>query len=466
MRSTSTAFRARHRTAGANARSGWVFWATLIPTMAAIAGFGGVYSYIWVPADVALFVALAVLYWRWALGGRELPRHILLVPMGAFGAVVLAQWGLKLSIYPGVTLTGLVQLAGDAAVFYLMLDACRSREAITQLGKILWIACGVLSAEAILQGFGANGYIYWFHDATYATPVGPFVYHNFYAGCMDLLLPAAVVYALREEPSLEPQWALWLRRGLVPALAVASIVVSRSRGGVLAVLAEAVLGVVVFWPDLKRKRRGIWGMAVGGVLIASFSLLANWGPMAVRFERLARYDPSALDRLAVATACWRIFLTRPWWGTGFGTFATAYPAFQTFDNGFIFQNAHNDYAQILAETGVLGAMCVLGFLVIWGRAFLRRRARNRGAGLVRNLQLAYFIGTAGFLLHSYGDFQFHAPGNALLFFVLTAAAVTLPATPASALKPASKAFESARVARANVAPGGRGAEGVMSTFGR
>ncbi len=409
-------------------RAGWIYWAVIAPTLAAILGFGGVYSYVWAPVDAALFVGLAVHLWRRALSGRSLLAHPILVPMGGFGALVAIQWGFRLSVYPGATLTGLIKVAGCGAAFYLALVAFRRDGNLTRLGGLLWLFCGLLAAEAVFQAFGANGYIYWLHNATYATPVGPFLYHNFYAGCVDLLLPIAVVYSFRKEQTSEATWALWLRRGLVPGVAAVSMVISQSRGGILVMLAEAGLGVAVFWPELTSPRRNRVMLAAGAALLLGFTALANWGPVGGRFRNLAKHDASALDRLAVARSCWHIFLDHPWLGTGFGTFAAVYPAYQTFDSGLTWDQAHDDYAQTLAETGVLGGLFVVGFFGIWGWSFWRCRVRGT-PGLARNLRLACFIGTAGFLAHAFGDFQFHAPGNALLFFLLVGAAVAPWARP-------------------------------------
>ncbi|HUX66485.1 MAG TPA: O-antigen ligase family protein [Terriglobales bacterium] len=412
--------------AAASARGGWAFWAALAPTLAAIVGFGGVYSYVWVPVDVALFIGLAVLLWLRLVANHRFVGHALLWPVAGFGVLALAQWRFRLSVYPGATLTELVQLAACAAVFYLTLHACRNRHWIHRLGWILWLFCGMVTVEALFQIFDGNGFIYWFHDAGYATPVGPFVYHNFYAGCMDLLFPVTVAVAFRADSSGDPTWVAWLRRGLVPALCLVSVVVSRSRGGILTLFAEVLLGLWVFWPDLKRKRGARRTLLLCVLVMLGVGLLANWGPLVQRFGYLDNHDASVVQRLSIDQSSWHIFLDHPLVGTGFNTFSAVYPAYQLFDNGLVLLYAHNEYAQMLAETGMVGALNTLAFLVIWGWAFLRRRRRLDADEALRNLQLAAFIGTAGFLIQSFGDFEFHAPGNALLFFLLCAAAVVAP----------------------------------------
>jgi O-antigen ligase len=398
--------------------SAWTAYLALAATLAAVLGFGGVYSYVWGPIDIVLFFAVAARLWQWAWDSRRLPWHTILWPMAGFALLVVLQWGLRLSIYPGATLTGLLQLAGGGCVFWLAYGGL-SRRSLTRCAWALWLFCGALSVEAIAQALSPYpGYIYGIHRANWASPVGSFVYHNHFAGCMEMLLPIAVVVALRPSRSGEPEWSRWLRRGAAPALGFAAMVLSRSRGGMMALGVETLLAAVIFWRELKPRR---WLLLLGAGLFAAFGAATQWLPLLRRFEQLSLHTAGVEERLRVAAACWRIFLHYPWVGTGFNTFAAIYPSFQTFDTGQIWAAAHNDYAQILAETGIAGALCVAAFLAIAGLA-LRRRWAAPG-GYPRTLQMGAFVGMAGLLFHSYGDFQFQNPANEFLFFFRAAMAL-------------------------------------------
>ena len=71
----------------------------------------------------------------------------------------------------------------------------------------------------------------------------------------------------------------------------------------------------------------------------------------------------------------KIFEDYPLFGTGAGTFYTAFTRYRGHDIGAFFDHAHNDYVQFLAETGAIG---------IGADGPLRaRRARLRGARPVR-----------------------------------------------------------------------------------
>ncbi len=58
-----------------------------------------------------------------------------------------------------------------------------------------------------------------------------------------------------------------------------------------------------------------------------------------------------------------MFSHRPVWGWGLGTFPTVYPGYRSFYTNLFINEAHNDYAQLLVETGLLGFGLTLWFLV-------------------------------------------------------------------------------------------------------
>lgn len=396
----------------------WVFYAALLPVLAAIIGFGGVYSYIWVPVDLVIMLAACALILQTVWQKRPLIWNPLMAPVLGFGLLVFLQWRGRFSVYPGATLTEMIQLAGCGAVFYLGLSAGRDPRNQQRFSLILWWFTGAIVTEALFQFFNANGLIFWFHDASYATPIGPYVYRNHYAGCIDLLLPLVLASAFSRETLADPAWVTWMRRSIVPAMAFASVVLARSKGGVGTLFFEGMLTMVVFWPDIKRRIHARTVVLICVLMLGSFSILANWSPILQRFGTLQQHDPSLIDRLTVSHVCLEIFKDHRWMGTGFNTFATVYPAYQTFDNGRVWLYAHNEYAQMLSETGILGAGCIAAFIGIWLSLFWKCRQRRKGGWNSYSIQLAEFIATAGLMFHSFVDFQFHAPANALLFFLL------------------------------------------------
>lgn len=407
----------------------YALFASLAIPLAAVACLGAVSVAAWAWIGLASFAALAVLLVGATWDGVRLPWHPILWPVAGFGGLVLAQYFFRWTVYPAATRDGALQLAACACELYLALFAMREPANLKRAGTVLWLFSGILGAEALAQFFTAGGYIYWYRDARYATPVGPFIYHNHFAGAMDLLLPVAIAVAMRvRRRSRDQPWLARARRGVLPALALAAVVVSQSRGGLFALLFESGFAVALFWPRLRRDPRLRTRALLAAAALVAFTLLAGWQPLIQRLTRLEYHDVSAVYRARVGRTCLAIWQSAPWRGTGFGTFPQVYPQYQSFDSGQHWEQAHDEYAQMLAETGLLGAAAVLAFLALL--AVFAWRARRQLQGTAAAVQIAALIGCAGFLFHSAGDFLFHAPADALLFFLLagavTASAVLSP----------------------------------------
>jgi O-antigen ligase len=399
----------------------FAFWSGTGAALLAVVLIGAASTAAWVAVDCLLWLALAVLVVGATAQGVRLPWHPILWPTLAFGGLVFWQWAFHRSAYPAATLTGLLQLSGCGAMLYLALFAFRRPRNLRRLGTALWWFTGALGAEALFQFFTSRTEIYGFRNAAYATPVGPFIYHNHFAGCMELLLPVALVVAFwPQRRSREAAWTRWLRRGILPALGLAAVIVSQSRGGIFALIVEAAVAGALFWGTFAHHRRRRHAVLIAAAALAGFTLLAGWGPLLRRLGHLDQHDVSALDRIRVAESCLAIWRAHPWVGTGFGTFSVVYPQYQTFDSGQRFLEAHDDYVQALAETGVAGVACVIGFaaLLAW---FALRPLGGGVSQRVIYLRKALVVACAGFLFHSVGDFQFHSPANALLFFLLAGA---------------------------------------------
>jgi O-antigen ligase len=129
------------------------------------------------------------------------------------------------------------------------------------------------------------------------------------------------------------------------------------------------------------------------------------------------------NRLEITKDSLRMFLSRPFMGWGLGTFPTIYPRYRSFYTNLFINEAHNDYAQLLVETGLLGFALMLWFLVQVYRHGLptSRRWEFRWDAA---LSLAALLGCTGILAHSFVDFNLQIPANAALFYVLCALAAS------------------------------------------
>src|SRR5262249_17251877 len=148
---------------------------------------------------------------------------------------------------------------------------------------------------------------------------------------------------------------------------LSALLLSASRGGIISLGAE--LGFLALVLVL----RGMAGrhLAVGGLVLLVAFLTVSWlgiNQMLTRFSTLETLEVTQSKRASMRPGAWRIFLDHPVLGTGLGTLQQVYPPYETLYDGKIVNHAHNDYLELLAETGILGGLACAWFL---GAVFAR-----------------------------------------------------------------------------------------------
>jgi probable O-glycosylation ligase (exosortase A-associated) len=246
-----------------------------------------------------------------------------------------------------------------------------------------------------------------------------------------------------------------------------SVAGSYSRG---ALLASAAMILFVFW----RSRSNV-------IIVMALVALLGFGITSVmpeswfdRAESIGNYekDESAQKRLNTWTFAWNFAKDHPLTGGGFEIFASAeaYEKYAPrFDEGWIFQDAHNIYLKVLAEHGFIGLVLFLMlFGAAWRRASLVRHSMKRHprkslegqagllAGMLQTSLVAYAVGGT-FLGLSYFDLPYNVAGLCIVLSttVLKPSSVTQPegialnatrraAAARSTLEPASSTRPSVR----------------------
>ncbi len=378
--------------------------------MFAVLAFGAVQEW----STFAVEAGAAVLFLVWAAkqlvsGQVKISKNPLYLPAFLFFVLILAQVALRKSAYGYVTRYEALQYVSYGIVLLIGAE-CVTEEGTRKIFALVMIVFGACySFFALAQELTSNGKIFWVHSLQFHGAIyGSYVNHNHYAGLMEMLVPIPFVVSMGH---------LFRggKRALVGSCAVlmaGTIFLSGSRGGMLAFVLEMVLFAALTFGKRRSPRIALGSMAVCVFILALLIFLGEGGRI---LGRLGDLSPGI--RLDITKDSLRMFSNRPVWGWGLGTFPTVYPSYRSFYTNLFVNEAHNDYAQLLVETGLLGFGLMLWFLVRLYRYGLptSRRWEFQWDGAV---SLAALLGCTGILLHSFVDFNLQIPANAALFYVL------------------------------------------------
>jgi O-antigen ligase len=379
-------------------------------------------------------VLAALLFVLWAiqqvrLGTLRVAAHPLFAPMGLFGLIVLAQLAFRITAYPQATQTEMLLYATYGLLCFLIVQTLRRSTQAKRLAVAISVYATGLAAFALVQGLAPNGRLYWVRKPALGGWIyGPYVNHNHYAGLMELLLPVPLVLSLTHYGDSRRR----LLAAAAAALIATTIFLSGSRGGMLAFVVQ----MVMFGVFLVRRRMGVRTASGVGVFLAIMLGLLAWIGGGEVTQRLASIHSEAHTELEGGTR-WQInrdglkmARQKPVSGWGLGTFPEVYPEFRTFYTNFFVNEAHDDYLQLLVETGLLGFGAMLWFLLVLYRRALAK-LENWSSDLNGAVALATLLGVTGILVHSFVDFNLQIPANAALFYVWCTIAALEPRFSAS-----------------------------------
>jgi O-antigen ligase len=346
----------------------------------------------------------------------ELSKNPLYLPAFLFFGLIVAQVALRRSAYGYVTNYEALQYVSYGIVLLIGAESVRE-EGARKLFALVMIGFGVSYAFfALAQQLTPNGKIFWVHSPQFHGAIyGSYVNRDHYAGLMEMLVPIPFVLSMGHLLRGGKRALV----GFCTVLMASTIFLSGSRGGMLAFVLEMVLFAGLTLGKKQSPRRAL-GSVAACVLILAFLVFLGRGQV---LGRLGDLSPGI--RLDISKDSLRMFFKRPVAGWGLGTFPTVYPSYRSFYTNLFVNEAHNDYAQLLVETGLVGFGLMLWFLVRLYRQGLptSRRWEFKWDGAV---SLASVLGCTGILLHSFVDFNLQIPANAAMFYALCGLAASTP----------------------------------------
>jgi O-antigen ligase len=219
--------------------------------------------------------------------------------------------------------------------------------------------------------------------------------------------------AIRDAPRFS------LREILPPSAALLiclmALLMTVSRAGVALSLLVMIVAFTVFLKKDLPPRIGIWISLGSGAAVALGLLQLFGGRVSSRFDSQGLVDEG---RVEVWKSALGIIADHPWFGTGLGTFAQAFPPYRSplISISGIWERAHSTPLELAADLGLpLACLVAAG----WGAMqviLLRGCIGQRRSSMVVPLA-ALSISTLA-VLHSSIDFTLQIPGYTIPFFSL------------------------------------------------
>jgi O-antigen ligase len=338
-----------------------------------------------------------------------------------------------LSIDPHASLVFWLKSCAYGVAFFLALALANTRRHARLLALVLVIS-GLVQAVygGLMHLSGTNLEIFGAQVQHAAHASGGFVNRNHLAGFLEITLALGIglmIGALQETG--RRSWRQFVRDTaqlllspkaplrLFLVVMVIALVMTRSRMGNTAFFSSLLIaGAVALLLSRHATRSTV--ILIASLIAIDIFIVGAWFGVEKTVQRIQETTQAEVEERVEPTV-YAMDMARdyPLTGAGPGTFYTAFPHYRGPGVRAYFDYAHNDYTQMLVESGVIGALLV-GALPVWALVLGVLALSRRRDPLARGFAFAVIMGVSALALHSTVDFNLQIPANALAFVVLLA----------------------------------------------
>lgn len=346
-----------------------------------------------------------------------------------------------ISLSPWAGAYELIKYLSYGAFVFLLARTLNSRSRIKILTAVL-ISAGVFqSLYGLSEFFGGTHRIFtWVNKYSSGSAFGTFVNRDHYSAFLEMLFPLSLGYFLvrSEFFSLRPglNWRQKIVRFgqeqvqksllfILPPLVIGlGLFFSRCRSGIIIFVVTFFLTLILVSLSSASGRQKTEKKLVRVVvlLVLLGVVLVGIEPVLERFAREAFVDK---NRVLIYRHTLNLIADYPFFGSGLGTYVQAINYYLPRDPGVIINHAHNDYLEMLAETGLIGGLSIILAVFVSFAIALRSWLKCRDP-LARGVGLGALMGVLAVLFHSLTDFSLRMPGNAIAWLSLLVLAVKAP----------------------------------------
>ena len=324
-------------------------------------------------------------------------------------------------------------------LFFGLVRCLNSRKRIEAATVTILLLASFDSLYGIMQTYSGYGHIWWFKSGAYRQDVsGTFLGKNLFAGFLEITITLAAAYAAGLGRAGKEQTAPSRRRSLAKrflrffsenpenlkrflivfagGVMGLGLILSSSRGGIIAMTGGLLLMGLFFYFRKSERRKGRLLLILFGIAMV-FAIHAG---LDYTIGRFSFFDETMRDRGIMAEKTLNLFKDYNVTGVGMGNFRHAYGKYQDPAHKNLYVDyAHNDYAQFLAEAGIVGAILLLmGLSWYVVRSF--RIWRKQSDPFSVCLGIAPFAALFAVAIHAYSDYNLHRPAHIMALVAVVA----------------------------------------------
>jgi len=358
-----------------------------------------------------LVLVMAVLWlarklWKGDPGFAKTPLNLPIIAFFCAGLISLVK-----AVNPYQGLSELLTLSAYFVLFFLIVNNFNNESSVNNFLTTILILTVIVSAHSICQYLHLD--FLWFMfppDASSARVSSVFGNADFLGGYLAMVFPIAfLLFLFRKRKTFY---------GIASALIFTSLILTFTRSawvswGLSLCFMLAILAV--FRPDVIKRNAGLLAGSI--VCFVVFAVILNYARGGAIFSRLAAIFNWKEYSVQVRFNLWRtalgVFKKSPLIGIGFDNFKIVAQGCRI----------HNEYLQILAETGILG----LGIFIWVIFAYFRQGFKSLKVltPYRQVLVIAFMSSAVAFLADSLFCFPLHRVSHNVLFWGLAGMTVAL-----------------------------------------
>jgi len=338
---------------------------------------------------------------------------------------------MTLTVDPAATTAYWFKALAYMLLFLLTLLLVRNRRRMKLLAYALvysGLFQAVYGSVMTLTGIG-----HLFVDSANLQASGTFINRNHLAGYLEMTLATgiglliagleggrAASWRQRLRDILKFIFSPKMRLRIYLAVMVIALVLTHSRMGNTAFFASLLIAGVIGLALSRHATRATVILLVSLILI-DLLIVGTWFGIERVAERLEQTTLAAETRDEVDLYSVGILEDYPLFGTGGGSYYTAFTRYRGLDVPGFYDHAHNDYLEIASDTGLIG-LGLMGVFVLLALIQALKAQASRRDPLARGMAFAALMAIAALLIHSTVDFNLQIPANAATFVLLLALA--------------------------------------------